>query len=72
MKNSTDDNAFWLVWNPQGQMPRKRHDTEHSAHMEARRLATLHRGQVFYVLQATDALEVDAVRHTRLLQDVPF
>lgn len=63
---------FWMVWNPEGNMPRVRHETESLALKEASRLALLNRGQQFYVLAATDRVQVEQVQRTRLEPPVPF
>ena len=43
---------FYLVWNESGFPPRFRHQTRHDAQREAERLATMTKGQSFYVLHA--------------------
>ena len=44
---------FWLVWCPEGQYPPSyRHDTEHSAEVEAERMAKEHPHKRFYVIEA--------------------
>ena len=53
---------FWFVWNPMGNMPRFRHDTEDSAHREAQRLAREHPGRVFVVLQSVSAYQSTALQ----------
>lgn len=53
---------FWLVWSPTGPTPpRCRHVSEDLARAEAKRLAIAHRGQRFYVLQASSFAEVEPV-----------
>ncbi len=43
---------FWMVWNPSGRAPTFKHETEVQAEGEAKRLASLHRGQSFFILEA--------------------
>ena len=38
-EENTAKNAFWLVWNPEGNLPKAVHDTKQSAYNEAIRLA---------------------------------
>jgi hypothetical protein len=45
--------AFFIVWNPDGPTnPRQRHDTFSSAASEAARLARVHPGADFFVMEA--------------------
>lgn len=53
---------FWLVWNPQGCAPQRRHDTEEDASHEAERLARLNRGARFIVLRPVREVVVDDVQ----------
>lgn len=56
---------FWLVWSPNGDHPpRFQHDTEAGAEREAERLADLHPGREFYVVQPT----YHVVSQRRLIQ----
>ncbi len=48
---------FWLVWNPNGNAPRFKHETESSARQEAERLARLHSGETFILLEAVAAVK---------------
>jgi len=46
---------FWMVWNPNGNSPLHRHDTEASARKEAERLCQMDKGYApegFIVLEA--------------------
>lgn len=52
MSNPTNKYGFWLVWNPEGRAPTKRHGTKVSAEQEASRLAEKEPGRSFYVMQA--------------------
>lgn len=47
-----EEPQFWMVWSPQGNPPRFRHDTFDSARDEAKRLARLDPGRTFIVLCA--------------------
>lgn len=69
-----DDKQFWLVWNPQSPSPpMHRHSTLDSATTEAERLARLHKGERFYVLEATHARVVDSMQRITLGEEVlPF
>ncbi|NIJ18457.1 hypothetical protein FHS95_000126 [Sphingomonas naasensis] len=49
-----EDPPFWLVWCPSGDhAPRFKHGSVSSAEREAERLADLHPGREFYVVQPT-------------------
>jgi hypothetical protein len=43
--------GFWVVWNERGGSPTVKHNTFDSARKEAERLARVHAGQSFHVLQ---------------------
>ena len=47
----TEDQKFWVVWNPEGGIPMKRHAYLHEAKKEAERLAGQHLSTDFYVLR---------------------
>lgn len=68
--------AFWLVWSPQGERPPKfRHDSEAMATIEAERLARLRPGHTFVVLQSVCARQVNDMRCVDLRpdpKDIPF
>ncbi len=49
---------FWLVWNPQGYNPQRKHNTEEGATREAERLARANPGQTFIVMESVGALVV--------------
>ena len=51
-----DDGKFWLVWNPEGNAPRRVHRTKESAEAECVRLAEAHPDQIFFVLEPVKAL----------------
>ena len=44
--------SYWMVFNPEGYVPRVRHLTEESARVEAERLARANTGKYFIVLKA--------------------
>jgi hypothetical protein len=46
---------FWMVWNPARGMPRVQHPNKVAASNEANRLAGIHAGEVFYVIEAVTA-----------------
>jgi len=61
---------FWLVWNPFGNNPKFRHESEESATTEAKRLAKEHVGQPFYVLEGKSIHEgVASVLSNTLIDD---
>ncbi|XTQ92604.1 hypothetical protein ACQR5W_11835 [Xanthomonas sacchari] len=66
------DESFFLVWNPSGNSPRRRHDFEHEATREAERLAVENPGCEFYVLQATRHCKATQVVTTELKVQLPF
>lgn len=53
---------FWLVWNPAGQNPRRRHETETSATMEAALLARTFPGETFIVMESVCARRVGGMQ----------
>lgn len=48
--------SFWFVWTKTGHMPRKAHDTLAQATAEAARLARIHPGKKFIVLEAVQKI----------------
>jgi len=71
---------FWMVWNPDGNPPKYRHDTEAAAETEAERLARLNPGSRFFVLEAVGLRCVDNMHRIDLRKplsveqsdDIPF
>lgn len=64
---------FWLVWRPDGYVPTKKHESEASAETESRRLAQVHPGKEFYVLEAIKmSTKPEPVETVRLTEDYPF
>lgn len=66
---------FWFVWNKGGNLPRYQHSTEKSATDEAERLARLHQGETFVVLESVCARKVDGMQRVdfrNMSDDVPF
>lgn len=61
---------FWLVWNPEGNAPTKRHLTEQSAINEAERLARQCRGKRFTVLRSIETRVVDDMRRIEHVTDI--
>jgi hypothetical protein len=61
---------FYVVWNPRGKSPMRRHSFEHQAREEAERLALRNPGHEFYVLHAVSVSEQCAVA-TRQLEPQP-
>ena len=61
------DNArFYMVWNANGNTPRRRHSSLADARDEAQRLARRHVGCAFYILEARDKYVACAMEHTPL------
>ncbi len=48
--------SIYFVFNPAGDVPKRRHATVHEAREEARRLATLQQGQTFFVVRAIESI----------------
>jgi len=56
---------FWLVWNPEGREPQRRHGDYATALAEAKRLATSNPGKRFYVVRPVAvALRAEPVQVT--------
>lgn len=69
--STTEQEPFWIVWNPQGRNPTHRHGSEFSALQEAERLARLNPGQVFIALRAVGARMVNDMQRVTF-NEVPF
>lgn len=67
-----DDTVFWMVWNPQRNPPSHRHSLKHNAVREAERLARLHPGDEFYVLEAVELRTVNDMKRVKLEYPIPF
>lgn len=52
-------NKFWLVWNEAGNAPKKPHDTQEKAIIEAKRLASMYPQHAYIVLEATHSFKAD-------------
>ena len=65
---------FWLVWHLDGGVPSYKHESRRSAESEAERLARLHRGQTFVVMESmcgkvsNDVISIDFSNDA----DIPF
>lgn len=64
MPNPTNTRGFYLVWNPEGNMPRVRHATAQRAQGEATRLSKLNPNQSFYVLRTTSVARSKTIMQT--------
>jgi len=53
-----ENEAFWMVWSPQGRAPTHKHPTLDAAKKEAMRLAAENPGRDFVVLQSVGAARV--------------
>ncbi len=69
----------WMVWTPNKNPPRSRHDTEAAAETEAERLAQQNPGEPFFVLEAVGLRVVDNMHRVNLRgapsefsDDIPF
>jgi hypothetical protein len=51
------NDIIYLVWNPCGTNPSKRHNSAEDARAEARRLCQLNPGQEFFVLRAIESVQ---------------
>jgi hypothetical protein len=71
---SNTQNAFWMVWNPNGHAPTHKHETRRGAELEAERLARCNRGQRFIVLQSISERVVDDMKVVEHVadRDIPF
>lgn len=49
---SWEPSGHWFVWTKKGRAPRFAHETRESAEREAERLARLHPGQKFHLMQS--------------------
>ena len=64
---------FWLVWSPQGDRPPSyRHASYDDAKNEARRLAALHPGKEFFVLEAVGGAKRVDVEWVDITEQDPF
>lgn len=67
---------FWMVWRQGSSAPTFRHDSEDAATREAERLATINRGEQFFVLEAIGLRVVDDMLRVDLRNgggdDLPF
>ena len=65
--------SFFVVWCPSNGPPRVRHATQEAAEKEASRLARMHPGTEFIVLEAVSAAIKDDVRVTQFDSvSIPF
>ena len=70
----TDDRqeAFFLVWNPKGQNPKRRHEHEYQATAEAERLARANPGEEFYVMEARELRVMESMKRVMFVHPIPF
>jgi hypothetical protein len=66
------EQAFWMVWSPQGHAPTVQHFEEKRAVGEAQRLARENPGREFYVLLAQTKYVKADVQCVRLEPEMPF
>lgn len=74
MKSVLHYAPFWLVWNPNGRSPTYKHPSVECATAEAERLARIHPGQTFVVLESVRARRVDDMLRIEMRpdSDIPF
>lgn len=66
------DTNFFVVWNPTHGVPKYRHERRGTAEIEARRLASEHPGEQFYIMVAVAVAQTaDPVILTEL-DEIPF
>lgn len=63
---------FWMVYGLGQSQPTVRHKTEHTARVEAERLARANPGIRFYVLEAITVSVKTDVETTSLRDELPF
>ena len=54
--------TFWMVWNPNRQLPAYQHGSLASARTEAERLARMHEPAEFVILQAVEGRKADRMQ----------
>ncbi len=72
---TTEERCFYVVWNPNGRAPMKKHPSKRDAETEAGRLARQNQGQTFVVLKSISehvACDVKVTRHCDYAEDRPF
>ncbi len=66
------ENRFYMLWNPNRNLGTYKHPTPEAANAEARRLANLHPGEKFIVLQAIGHVEKVETTWVEYGEPVPF
>lgn len=66
MTTQGTQDRFWMVWNPNGTMPRVRHNSFQSAEFEARRLARKVPGQDFFVFKCVSGFRAEIQEPARI------
>jgi hypothetical protein len=66
------DERFWMIWNPQGGRPTRKHPTRESAQAEATRLAMQSPGDSFYIMRAEAVAQYVTVSIRELEDGRPF
>ena len=56
--DNSDGKQFFMIWSPQGNMPRVQHQTFEAAKKEAERLANISPDRQFYILVAIEKVFV--------------
>lgn len=73
---TTHMKAFWLVWNPERNAPRVKHEHRSLAVAEAERLARMNPGETFIVLETVTARCVENMQRIDMrpgdVEEVPF
>lgn len=72
----SNSRAFWLVWNPNGKNPQRRHDEVSAAISEAERLANQNPGEIFIVVESVCSRQVSQMQKIDFITDpdqvIPF
>ncbi len=68
----TSQPFFWLVWNTNGSVAKRRHASEASALAEAERLALAHPGQTFVVLKPVAGRSIVGMQEILFNEPSPF
>lgn len=63
---------FWVVWCADTERVTFRHDNEHGANLEARRLASANHGKHFFVLEAKRLCVKQDVVTIEIEDELPF
>lgn len=69
----SDLEDFWIVWSPDTTCtPTVKHETKEAAEKEAERLATMHRGKRYYVLEGVSLSVAPPINVKTTRLGIPF